>query len=168
MGDAIGQILTFAVGVAISPIPIIAVILMLFSNKAAANSLSFLGGWLIGLLGAGLLVLALNIQASDGAPSDTSGYIKIAIGALFLFLAWHSWSNRPKAGEKAQTPSWMAAMTRGPSRWRSTASWTRSGRSRPACPAARECSPDTGGSTRTATTWSTRWPSAIRPPRWWP
>ena len=39
MGEAIGAILGEAVGVAISPVPIIAVILMLFSKSATANSL---------------------------------------------------------------------------------------------------------------------------------
>jgi threonine/homoserine/homoserine lactone efflux protein len=50
MGAALGEILGFAVGVAISPVPIIAVILMLFSAKAGANGISFVAGWLIGLL----------------------------------------------------------------------------------------------------------------------
>jgi len=41
MGQTIGDILPLAVGVAISPIPIIAVILMLFSGRARANSFAF-------------------------------------------------------------------------------------------------------------------------------
>ena len=60
MGAAIGAILAAAVGVAISPVPIIAVILMLFSGAATRNSLSFLVGWIIGLLGAGLIVLGMD------------------------------------------------------------------------------------------------------------
>ncbi len=36
MGQGISEVLTFAVGVAISPVPIIAVILMLFSARAPA------------------------------------------------------------------------------------------------------------------------------------
>ena len=45
----IGDILPTAIGVAISPVPIIAVILMLFSAKAKRNGLAFLLGWLGGL-----------------------------------------------------------------------------------------------------------------------
>ena len=37
MGSAIGEVLPFAIGVAISPIPIIGVILMLFSERARQN-----------------------------------------------------------------------------------------------------------------------------------
>ena len=36
-GEGIGEVLTFAIGVAISPVPIIAVILMLFSQRARVN-----------------------------------------------------------------------------------------------------------------------------------
>ncbi len=37
MGQGISAVLTFAIGVAISPVPIIAVILMLFSRRAEAS-----------------------------------------------------------------------------------------------------------------------------------
>ncbi len=110
MGAAIGQILSFAVGVAISPVPVIAVILMLFSKKATVNSLSFLLGWVLGLLGAGLIVLALGLTASDGGPSTTSGWIKILLGVLFLALGVKQWKSRPKKGEHAAMPGWMSAI----------------------------------------------------------
>ena len=42
MGQAIGEVLPFAVGVAISPVPIIAVILVLFSARARVNGPAFL------------------------------------------------------------------------------------------------------------------------------
>src|SRR4029453_18692301 len=50
MGSVIGEILPLAVGIAISPIPIIAAILMLLSPKAKATSVGFLLGWLAGIL----------------------------------------------------------------------------------------------------------------------
>ena len=74
MGAAIGDILGNAVGVAISPVPIIAVILMLFTPRAKANSLGFLLGWIVGLGVAGTVVLALGLEGSDGgeASSDSA------------------------------------------------------------------------------------------------
>ena len=41
--------LPLAVGVAISPVPIIAVILMLISARAKANGSAFVGGWVVGI-----------------------------------------------------------------------------------------------------------------------
>ena len=110
MGEAIGAILGQAVGVAISPVPIIAVILMLFSKAAKVNSVSFLLGWIIGLLGAGMIVLASGISSSNGAPSTTSGWMKVAIGALFVLLGIKQWKGRPKKGETATTPGWMSSI----------------------------------------------------------
>jgi hypothetical protein len=44
VGRVISEVLTFAIGVAISPVPIIAVILMLFSQRTKVNGPSFLVG----------------------------------------------------------------------------------------------------------------------------
>jgi len=110
MGSVIGEILSNAVGVAISPLPVIAVILMLFSAKATANSVSFLLGWIIGLSVAGGVVLAIGLEASEGEPSTTSGWVKIVVGVLFLGLAWRNWTSRPTGNEQPEMPAWMATI----------------------------------------------------------
>lgn len=110
MGAAIGQILGNAVGVAISPVPIIALVLMLFSKAAARNSLAFTTGWLVGLFAAGAVVLALGIEGSDGGESDGGGWIKVAIGALLLVMAVRQWRSRPRDGQPAELPGWMSAI----------------------------------------------------------
>jgi hypothetical protein len=51
MGAAIGQALPLAVGVALSPVPIIAVVLMLMSQRGRLNGPGFVLGWLAGLAG---------------------------------------------------------------------------------------------------------------------
>ena len=50
MGSVIGEILPLAIGIAISPIPIIAAILMLLSPKAKGTSIGFLLGWVVGIV----------------------------------------------------------------------------------------------------------------------
>jgi len=59
MGDAIGQMLPFAVGVLLSPMPVVALVLMLVTPKAKANGLAFLLGWVLGLAVVGGLVLLI-------------------------------------------------------------------------------------------------------------
>ena len=112
MGGAIGDILTPAIGVAISPVPIIAVILMLFSRHAGKNSLVFLLGWVLGLtvVGAIVLIFGSASSSSGGGSSTAAGIVRLAIGALFLLLAAHEWRNRPKKGEQAKAPAWMDAI----------------------------------------------------------
>jgi hypothetical protein len=109
MGQAIGQILGFATGVAISPVPVIALILMLFSKSAASNSLAFLGGWLAGLTSVSIIVLAIGLEGSSG-DADGGGWVKILIGVLFLALAVKQWRSRPHEGEEPHMPAWMATI----------------------------------------------------------
>jgi threonine/homoserine/homoserine lactone efflux protein len=109
MGEAIGQILGLAVGVAISPVPIIALILMLFSKSAAVNSLAFLFGWLLGLTVVSIIVLAIGLEGSDG-DSSSGGIAKVVIGALFVLLGIKQWRDRPSAGEEPRMPKWMASV----------------------------------------------------------
>ena len=113
MGEVIGAILPLALGVAISPIPIIAAILMLLSPKAKGTSVGFLLGWVLGIVVAIVLftLLASVIPESDpDASKPIAGTIKILLGAALLFLALRQWRSRPKPGEEPALPKWMAAI----------------------------------------------------------
>jgi len=113
MGSVIGEILPLAVGIAISPIPIIAAILMLLSPKAKATSVGFLLGWLAGILVAVVLFTLLSSvlpQQDSSGSSPVSAVIKIILGALLLFLAAKQWRARPAEGQSAAMPKWMSAI----------------------------------------------------------
>ena len=113
MGSVIGDILPLALGVAISPIPIIAAILMLLSPKAKGTSVGFLIGWVLGIVIAVTLftLLASVIPEQDqDASKPIAGTIKILLGLGLLFLAVRQWRSRPKPGETAALPKWMAAI----------------------------------------------------------
>lgn len=69
MLSAIGQILGNAAGVAVSPVPVIALILMLFSPAAIRNSVMFLVGWILGLAAAIVVVLLIGVQQTAGGGS---------------------------------------------------------------------------------------------------
>src|SRR4249920_3513180 len=100
MGKAIGDILPMAIGVAISPVPIIAVVLMLGTPQARSNGPAFAAGWLAGLtiIGSLVLVLANGNAASDtGGPATWASVLKLVFGVLFLLMAARIWHSRPKA-----------------------------------------------------------------------
>ncbi len=115
MGDAIGQVLSYAVGVALSPVPIIAVVLMLGTQRARANGLAFLGGWLIGLSVVGAIVLAVSSGASAseaGAPATWVSVLKLVLGVLLLGVAAKQWRGRPKGDDDPPLPKWMQTIDR--------------------------------------------------------
>jgi len=113
MGQVIGEILPFAIGIAISPVPIIATILMLLTPNARRNGLAFLGGWAGGLFVVGAIVLiaanGADVATSSG-PSHAASVLKLILGFVLLLAAARQWRGRPKAGEDAPLPKWMAAL----------------------------------------------------------
>jgi threonine/homoserine/homoserine lactone efflux protein len=104
-----------AVGVALSPIPIIAVILMLVTPRARANGPAFVVGWLIGLAVVGTIVLliASPSDANDnGEPATWVDVLKLVLGALLVLIALKQWRGRPHEDQDAPAPKWMGAIER--------------------------------------------------------
>jgi threonine/homoserine/homoserine lactone efflux protein len=113
MGDAIGQLLPFAAGVAISPMPIIALVLILVTPRGRGNAAAFLVGWLAGLVGVGAVLLALAgpaDPAEGGEPATWVSLVKLALGLALGALAVKQWRDRPAEGERAAKPGWMEAV----------------------------------------------------------
>jgi threonine/homoserine/homoserine lactone efflux protein len=113
VSQAIGQVLSFAVGVALSPIPIIGVVLMLGTPRARANGLAFIAGWVTGLavLGTAVLLLAGGTDASNsGEPATWVDWLKLVLGVALLLVAVRQWRGRPAEGEAAELPAWMQAI----------------------------------------------------------
>jgi len=113
MGKGISEVLTFAVGVAISPVPIIAVTLMLFSQRARVNGLMFLLGWVVALAvisGAAYAAADQANAATDSTTADTIAWGRILFGVLLLLLAARNWRTRPAPGTEPEMPKWMAGI----------------------------------------------------------
>jgi hypothetical protein len=113
MGQAIGNSLPLAVGVALSPIPIIAVVLMLTSHRARSNGPAFVIGWLIGLAVIGAIVLSVAGPAGaskSGSPATWVSWVKIVLGAALLLVAARQFRGRPKDSDEAALPKWMASI----------------------------------------------------------
>lgn len=115
MGAAIGQALPLAVGVALSPVPIITVVLMLMSQRARLNGTGFVLGWLAGLavLGAIVLAIAGPADASDhGKPATWVSVLKLVLGLLLVLVAVRQWRGRPRSGQEVEAPKWMGSIER--------------------------------------------------------
>jgi Sap, sulfolipid-1-addressing protein len=113
MGQAIGGSLPLAVGIALSPIPIIAVVLMLTSAKARVNGPLFVLGWLVGLGIVGAIVLAVagpTGASKSGSPATWVSWVKIVLGVLLLLVAVRQFRSRPRASEEPHMPKWMSTI----------------------------------------------------------
>ncbi len=113
MGEVIGEILPTAVGVALSPVPIIAVILMLVTPRARVNGPLFVVGWLLGLAVVGAIVMTVAgpaDSADGGAPPTWANILQLVLGVLLLLVALRQFRGRPHGEEEPPVPRWMGAI----------------------------------------------------------
>lgn len=110
VGNAIGEMLPSAIGIAISPIPVIAVVLVLVTPRASVNGPMFVLGWCLGIaiVGGVALSLASGLDASeDEEPASWVAWLQLLLGVLLLALALKQWKSR---NAESDEPGWMAAL----------------------------------------------------------
>ena len=113
MGQAIGGMLAMAVAVAFSPIPIIAVVLLLTGTDGKPKGVAYVAGSVTStaILGGFLVWIGVGSDtSSDGGPSTGTSWLKLALGVVLLGLAARQWRGRPLEGEDAVMPKWMGAL----------------------------------------------------------
>src|SRR3954452_13643304 len=107
MGEAVGQSLPLALGVALSPFPIIAVVLMLVTERGRVNGPAFVAGWILGLAGLGAIVLSVagaGGASDEGQPATWVSVFELVLGLAVLLLALRLWRGRPDEGEAPAAP----------------------------------------------------------------
>lgn len=110
MKIVVAEILPLALVVAISPINIIPVILLLFTERPLVNSFSFLIGFLVGVGGALVACVAIA-ETVDLSPSSGHStwvaWLKLVLGVYLFVAAVQKFRGRPRAGEEGAMPKWM-------------------------------------------------------------
>lgn len=117
MGTAISEVVPGAIGlVLVNPLPVMAVILLLFSPKARITAPAFVLGWLLGLIVVfGVLLFIAPLDAAVGSERQPTGLalvVRLLVGLGLLVLALRHWRKRPPPGAEAALPSWMASLDR--------------------------------------------------------
>jgi hypothetical protein len=109
MASEFGDVFIAAIAAAISPVPIIAAILILFSVHARRNGILYLLGWVIGMLICiwAVLLLPEDLDFHRDTLLVTAGAgFRIFVGLLFAAAALAVWLRRPKSGEAHPLPTW--------------------------------------------------------------
>jgi hypothetical protein len=105
--------LSLAVGVAASPLPVIAAIAFLLGLRARATAVALLAGWAASIAA----VVSVVEVIADGLPSaaltgprPVQGAIQLALATLAVVLAIASWTRRPRPGDSPRLPAWLNAV----------------------------------------------------------
>ena len=110
----LSSLLPLAVGMAISPLPIVAVVAILLSARGRTAAPAYTGAF----LAVTLAVVAVGAITSAGASSASHGsggkIVVLILTALltvgFAAFALVSWLGRPKPGTPPATPGWLSAV----------------------------------------------------------
>ena len=108
MSQAIGEVLAFGVGVALSPAAVIAVVLMLVAPGGRLRASVFAASWALSLsaVAAATLLLADGADARQGgAPADW--VVAVQIGLAVLLFAVAVWQWRGEGDGESELPAWM-------------------------------------------------------------
>jgi len=113
VGDAVGQALPFAVGVALSPLPIVGIVLILVGRRGVAAGSAFTLGVFAGVAALGALLLVVvgpRETTDDGDPATWVGWLQLGLGLVLLVLAVRTFRRRPTGEAAAELPPWMTAV----------------------------------------------------------
>ncbi|MGL4444692.1 MAG: GAP family protein, partial [Alsobacter sp.] len=105
MNEMAPDVVPIAIAIAASPFTIIPAILLLFTARARATSLTFLVTWIVALaVGAtAFVLLASTIDGFEETPTWVA-WTRIVLGAVLIVLGIRQWLARHKP---KPTPAWM-------------------------------------------------------------
>lgn len=88
MITTIGEVLPSAAAVALSPFPVIAIVVVLGAPEARRNGVAFAGGWVLGLAAlTGVLTALAGGASSPGHDSSALAWARVAVAVGLLALA---------------------------------------------------------------------------------
>jgi len=107
------RIVTLALGVALSPLPIVAVLVILLTKRARISSLVFVAAWVLGVATAITLALFFADQATQppqGIDLPAEGLITFLLGLGLVIIAWLARRGRFRSADPDAPPTWVGAV----------------------------------------------------------
>ena len=106
--ELIVDVLPMALGIALSPFPVIPAIMLLLTPRAVPVSSAFVAGWLVGVAVAtsAFVSLASVLDRADEQPGWVA-WVRVAIGLALIVLGVRQWLTRHA---RTESPAWMASL----------------------------------------------------------
>jgi hypothetical protein len=111
--SVVGDILPLALVVSVSPINIVAAILLLFSKRPIANATTYLLGFVLGVAAmlSGITALANTIDLSPGTERSRGiSALLLTLGLVLIVVGVRKFSHRPGLDQEPEEPRWMTGI----------------------------------------------------------
>ncbi|UAJ79211.1 GAP family protein [Leifsonia sp. ZF2019] len=102
-----------ALGIALSPLPLVAGVVIPLSPHGAGRGFALLAGRLAGVLAVVGAVTALAeylAEIGGGAASTGIGWARLLLGVVLVVLGVVKWTKRPHGDDAETPPRWMASL----------------------------------------------------------
>lgn len=111
MLDVLGEAFPLAVGIALSPLPSIAIVLVLLAPPGRRGGTAFLAGRVLAV-GAvvGLFAVVSDVVERSGEAGPAVAVTRILVGVALLLVAVKTWRGRPRGGVEPDLPGWMSSI----------------------------------------------------------
>jgi hypothetical protein len=109
----VARIVVLALGVALSPLPIVAVLIILLTKRARVGSLVFSAAWVLGNATAIAVAIAFagKIKApGQGLDLSFEGAVTLVFGVGLIVVGWMSRRGRWRSEDPTATPKWVEAV----------------------------------------------------------
>jgi hypothetical protein len=110
MASVLGELLGTGVAAALSPLAVVAVVLLLASKAPVRNGTAFFFGWTVTSMVMVMVVIATGIGISPEKSDRGGGWVTLALGVFMLAFAAVTWRGRPRPGAEPRTPAWMTSL----------------------------------------------------------
>jgi hypothetical protein len=113
VGQALLDVLPWAIGVSLSPTATTAVILLLMTRRPRANAAAMIAGWVLSLIVVtAIAYVAVTVLHVSHHDRDSPGVdiLRVVLGALLLGMGAVWWRRRRRSGSKRRLPQWMQAV----------------------------------------------------------
>jgi hypothetical protein len=107
------QLTLIGLAITLEPIPFTAFALILASERGAHKAAFFIAGWILSLAAVIAITLAAtgnNPPKSGTAPSLASLAVRIAIGVVLLFIAFHRRRTMGRPKKEKDPPKWQTSI----------------------------------------------------------
>jgi threonine/homoserine/homoserine lactone efflux protein len=110
--QAIGAALPAGLAIALSPFPVIGIVVILAGSRGRVNGPFFAVGWIVGLSVVTALVVVVfgGADDPDGTSSTIADWGRVLAGAALVALGVRKWWTRPQDGDDRAVPGWMATL----------------------------------------------------------
>jgi Sap-like sulfolipid-1-addressing protein len=112
VGPLVGEVAALGLAVAVtSPVSVVTVIVLLSMPSGLRRAIAFVCGWLVALVGLGLLVVFVfhgqDFGSRHTTPSRAASVVEVVLGSVLFVWAFVAFRRRAPTSGGASTPKWL-------------------------------------------------------------